>query len=80
MKTILTDTLRDSGKWSEKRITRLTIVIFLMSMTVVNFCTHGFEIEIEVFLSWLGFAGYDGYRIYQEKKLEKSQPPKEEGS
>lgn len=54
---------------SEKRITRMAIINVLLILTIVDFFSNGRHLDWTIFSTWLGFAGYDGYRITQEKRF-----------
>lgn len=55
---------------SEKRVTRMVVVVICMLLTVCDFFVYSHGWRYEIFLAWLSFAGYDGYRITQEKKAQ----------
>lgn len=65
---LIIGSLSSSSDISEKRATRMLIVITLMVLTIVEFFKHDYSLRMEIFYAWLGFAGFDGYRIMKEKK------------
>lgn len=65
---IVMASLSTTSEVSEKRITRMVVVIILLMMTVADLFLYAKGLRIEILMAWLGFAGYDGYRITQEKK------------
>lgn len=66
---LLKGTLKaDESTYSEKRATRLFIVLAMMVMTFIDFAYNKCVMRETLFFGWLGFAGYDGYRITKEKK------------
>jgi hypothetical protein len=65
---IIIGSLTSGGDISEKRVTRMVVVIICMILTICDFFIYSHGWRYEIFLAWLGFAGYDGFRITQEKK------------
>lgn len=69
---VVKSTLSSSNStYSEKRVTRMFVVICMMTLTIWDFI-HAKSLRIEIFYAWLGFAGYDGWRIMNEKKVLKA--------
>lgn len=68
---IITQAIQSGTGVSEKRISRMVIVTILLALTCVDFFANKMTMRWEIFSTWLGFAGYDGYRISAEKKFER---------
>lgn len=68
IKEFILSTLTSGTGISEKRVTRLAVITICMLLTICDFFLYSHGWRYEIFLAWLGFAGYDGFRITQEKK------------
>lgn len=65
---LIAGSLSATSDISEKRITRMVIVVTLMILTIIEFFKHDCSLRMEIFYAWLAFGGFDGYRIMKEKK------------
>ncbi len=74
---IIIGSLSAGGDISEKRVTRMVVVIICMILTICDFFIYSHGWRYEIFLAWLGFAGYDGFRITQEKKAQAKEVTKQ---
>lgn len=72
---IIMQTLSYKNEISEKRATRMTVVLTMLILTSLDVFLYSRTLRMEVLATWLAFAGYDGYRITQEKKNEAPPPP-----
>lgn len=62
-----------NGKGSEKRFLRILVVAVMLGLSIAHFCVKR-NLDIELLLTWLGFAGWDGWRSLQEKKIKNEKP------
>jgi hypothetical protein len=74
---LVRETLSYKGRYSEKRATKLFVVMCMMGLTMYDTIANS-ELRWDLFLAWLTFIGYDGYRMTAEKKMEVSSGDKPE--
>jgi len=73
---IIIGSLTSGNDISEKRVTRMVVIVVCLLLTIIEFCVHNFTIRVEIFLAWMGLAGYDGFRITQEKRQQVTETAK----
>lgn len=78
IKEIIIGGLKSAGEYSEKRISKATIIFVLLLCTLIDLIFFSKSLRLEILLPWLSLCGYDGYRMTAEKKIaaDSAQPEK----